>query len=372
MYQRDFLRLLIFYFSFTWLASFSRTILPTHYLAQGLSYKQMIFGTVLTFVSNLFVLLIFKKFTSHQAWILAPFFWFLSILLIIRILNPAQFYFAMLINGLAPIFFFVFYNIAHFKNTPTQNRGESSAIMFTVGPIVSVFAPLASGAVAQINISIFWILTAVFFFVTLYLANMQKNFHLNYSILSAVREIKATRRFIFIEGVWEALVFGIIPVYTLFFIKTPLEYGAFAAYLAAVGVASNLLLGKLSDRLQKRVVFLYPLTIALAIVTLLFPLATADLRLWAILTSAVSFMLPLFWNISTAMVVDSHPNLDLAIPGRELMLVTGRLLGLILAFLSFSIEKTPKYIFIVLGVVMLLYPINLFWNTRIKRIYQYL
>ena len=128
----------------------------------------------------------------------------------------------------------------------------------------------------------------------------------------------------------------------------------------------------MTDKLQKRAIFLYPITMGLAIVTLLFPLATQDLKLWTILVTAVTFLIPLFWNLSFAIVIDSHPNLDLAIPGREIALALGRMLGLFLAFLSFSFEKTPKYIFVVLGLVMLLYPLNLFWNTKIKKTYQYL
>lgn len=372
MYQKGFLKLLIFYFSFVWLLSFSKAILPTHYLAEGLSYKEMMFGNVMIFVGQIFALLSFRKFSSRPAWQLAPLLWLVFILLIIKIVSPAQFYLAMFINGLTLFFFFIYYNIAHFRLTPAQNRGESSAVMFVVGPIINVFAPLLSGELAQINISLLWIGTAISFVISFGMANIQQNFQLTYSLSDALREIRATRNFIFIEGVWEALVFGIIPIYTLFFIKEPLQYGVFAAYLAAMGVISNLLLGRLTDKLQKRSVFLYPLTIALTVITLLFPLAASSLKLWAIAAAAVSFLLPLFWNVSTAMVVDAHPNLDLAIPAREFTLAIGRLTGLLLAFLSFSVEKSPKYIFIVLGIVILLYPLNLYWNTKIKKNFQYL
>ena len=93
---------------------------------------------------------------------------------------------------------------------------------------------------------------------------------------------------------------------------------------------------------------------------------------WIILSGLIQFLIPLFWNTSTAMVIDAHPNLKLAIPGREMMLASGRFLGLLAVYVSFLLEAQPVYIFILLGIVMLLYPLNLFWNVKIKKEYSYL
>ena len=72
------------------------------------------------------------------------------------------------------------------------------------------------------------------------------------------------------------------------------------------------------------------------------------------------------------MVVDLSPNLRLAIPGRELVLVVGRIVGLSLVLLSFIYEQKPFIIFPILGIVMLLYPLSLLWSSKIRRKYRYL
>ncbi|MDD5489174.1 MAG: hypothetical protein PHP25_00640 [Candidatus Moranbacteria bacterium] len=187
-----------------------------------------------------------------------------------------------------------------------------------------------------------------------------------------MREIKSTRWFIFDQGIWEATIFGIIPIFSLFFIKEPLEYGGYLAYLALMAVLANLLLGRFTDKIQKRAIFLYPLTISIAILTFLFVFAVGNIFIWFVLTGLLQFLLPLFWNISTAMVVDSHPNLRLAMPGREYMLASGRIVGLLIAFISFSLEKIPHNVFFILGFVMFLYPVILFWNTKISKRHSYL
>jgi len=374
MFKSSYLKLIVFYTSFIWFVGFSKAILPPYFLSHGLTLNQIIFGAGMSFLGILFLLIIkFSNFIKARlSWQLALLSAFVYILLVINISSYFKFYIASFIYGFATFFFYIFYNIAHFKNTPREKTGHSSAVMFSVGPIVSIGAPLLAGFLAQINFLFVWIFSGVFFLLAAYLARRQNNFPVKYEIRPALKEIRATRSFIFLEGIWEAMIFGIIPVYTLFFIKTSLGYGTFLAYLSLTAVLANLILGKFTDKIQKRIIFLYPLTIIIAVITFLFPLATSNIVFWVIITGALQFFVPLFWNISTAMVIDGHPNLELSIPGREIMLTLGRVLGLGLSFLSFYFEKTPFYIFIFLGFVMLIYPLNLYWKTKFKKQYVYL
>ncbi|KKQ91205.1 MAG: hypothetical protein UT17_C0015G0004 [Candidatus Woesebacteria bacterium GW2011_GWB1_39_10] len=372
MFNKKFLLLFTFYISFVWFTVFGTSILPTHFLAQNLSLQQMMFGTVLRFVAQILLLITLTTFTAKISWRLALVSSLVYILLSIKIYNVPQFYIASFINGFAMFFFFVFYNIAHFENTPRERKGHSSALMFIAPSLIGIIAPLVAGYVAQINLVIIWMVSSTSFLISFYLVSLQKDFQVSYKIKAAIREIKATRMFIFLEGVWEALPFGVIPIYTLFFIKTPFEYGIFLSYLALISIIANFTLGKITDKLQKRTVFLYPLTIIMACTTTLLAFVNSNLASWIILTGIIQFFLPLFWNVSTAMIIDSHSNLQLAIPGRELILAIGRVVGLVMAFLSFTIEKSPYYIFIILGSVLFLYPIVLFWNTKISKTYSYL
>lgn len=82
-------------------------------------------------------------------------------------------------------------------------------------------------------------------------------------------------------------------------------YGVFLSYISLVSITANLTLGKLTDKLQKRVLFLYPLTIIMALVTFTFPFATKNITHWIIVTGIIGFLLPLFWNVSTALLFRS-------------------------------------------------------------------
>lgn len=372
MFNKKFLLLFTFYISYVWFTTFGTSILPAHFLTQHLNLQQMMFGSVLKFVAQVLLLLTLTTFTAKISWRLALISSLIYILLSISIYSTFQFYVASFINGFAMFFFFIFYNIAHFTHTPQEKRGHSSALMFITPSLIGIVAPLLAGYVTQINLILLWIISLISFFVSFYLVRFQENFQISYQIRTAIKEIKATRIFIFLEGIWEAVPFGVIPIYTLYFIKTPLEYGAFLSYLALISVIANFTLGKITDKLHKRTIFLYPLTIIMACTTILFITVKSNLVSWLILTGIIQFLLPLFWNVSTAMVIDTHPNLQLAIPGREFLLAVGRILGLLMAFVSFSVEKSPYFIFIILGLIFFLYPITLFWNTKISKTYSYL
>lgn len=327
---------------------------------------------MLVYVSQCTVMLIWRSLDAKTAWRLSLVTYALSLVAIIHIQSTLQFYVSSVINGISMAFFFVFYNIAHFAKTDQPRTGTSSALMFNVGPVLSLVAPLFAGFLGQQSMMYVWIVSGILLVLTYVQIGVQENFDVHYGIRQALREIRATRVCIFLEGIWEALVLGIIPIYTVYFIKTPLSYGVYVAYLSLVGIVANFLLGHITDKLQKRIVFLYPLTIVLGATTLLFPLATHNLTMWFIVTGCIQFFLPLFWNVSTAMVIDTHKNLLIAIPGREITLATGRILGLLLAAASFALEREPRIIFFVLGGVMLLYPYVLYWNSRVKKTYKYL
>ena len=370
--NKKFIKILSFYAIYSWFASFSSSVLPTHFLEQGIDYNQMIFGKFLVFGSPLILLLFLKNFRSKIAWRLAPICYLMFVLLSIRILGSTQFYIASVFAGFSLFFFYVFYNVAHFANTQKEKTGHSSALMFSVGPVINIVAPLASGYIASVSLTWLWILAILSFAVCLFFAEKQENFTVSYTIKGALREIKTTRLFILIEGVWGAVPFALIPIFTLYFIKEPLPYGAYLAYLSLVAVVANILFGKFTDKIQKRSIFLYPITIITALFTFLLYFAINDLYLWIIATSLLQFVLPLFWNLSTSLVIDAHTDLKLAIPAREIILSLGRMVGLLLACASLTVEKIPQNIFILLGIILLFYPTLLLWNTKVKKKYSYL
>ena len=352
-----------------WANAFGKTILPVYYLSRGIQFIQMAVGILILFGTQLVCLLLFRNVRAKLLWKISIISSALFIVLIINITNIWQFYLAYILSGIYMFSYWTAFNIAYFRETPKEKTGLGSAIMFSMFPFLGIIAPPLAGFFMQLHPIMFWLLAIAFFCIAYIFIDKTEDFSLHYSLRSVLSEIRAMRIPLFLEGIWEGLVNAVIPIYTLYFINTPLGYGAYAAYLSITGIAANLFLGKTSDRIQKRVIFLYPLTIVIAFITFLFPLATGNLLYWIILTGIINFLLPLFWNISTVLFVDTHPDLATSIPGREIMLSSGRIVGMVLVILSFILESSPTIIFYLLGCVMLLYPIYIYWVSIHKKRY---
>ncbi len=363
--------LFLLFIAYTWFQKFGTSVLPSYFLASGLSLSRQMLGIFFGFAGEAFLLLNLQKFSAKMAMFLGIIATFVNLLLIMTIKSDLQFYLASAIGGCSTYLFAVVYYIAHFDNTKKENRGVSSALLFVIPTLIGFAAPLVAGFVLQIDRTLLWIMSGLSFLVSIYLVKFQADFKIEFTLKHAIMELKATRVLLFIEGIWETLMFGVIPIYTLFFIKTPLGYGTFLAYVSLVSVIANLTLGKITDKLKKRFIFLYPVTIILGLTTIFFVFATKNINIWIVAVSVIQFFVPLFWTLATALVVDTHSDLRVALPGREFVLGCGRMLGLMVAFISFSYEKSPYFLFIFLGLAMLCYPVAMYWNSKIFKTSTY-
>jgi hypothetical protein len=368
--RKRFFNLIIFYTSYVWFKSFSGSVLIPHYHHQGILQKQMIIGDVLYFLSAITVNLLLRKIYSRKSWQLSLIISMISILLIANIKTIQQYYLSNLVVGSTIVFFYVIYNISHFKLTPKHRTGLSSAIFFSLAPMVSLVAPMLAGFIANFNYLYIWILSTCFFIISFLQSNRQYNFEVKYKI--SFKEVKPTLVFIILQSLWEPLIVTVIPIFSLFFIQSPLYFGVYMSYLSLMSIIANLTLGKLTDKLQKRIIFLYPLTITMALATFLFPQALTKISWWLIITGVIQFCAPLFWNLTTSMFIDTTKDIETGFVTRELILSTGRMISIILIAVNFYFQPKPTYIFYYLGFIMLLFPATLFLHTKITKRYNYL
>lgn len=324
----------------------------------------MVFGSAIAYIVPVAILLLSQTVRNLVWWRWAVCLAFASLLLIIRVEHIGQFYLFNLLIGSNTALFFVPYNIAHFRLTPSHRTSFSSGIMFGVYPVIGIIAPLAAGWLAQTDYRYIWLLSAFFFLTAFLLVKRQTPIKFSLDLKRDFDYLRPTRPIVFLQGIWETVIFGLIPIFTLYFITTPLAYGSFLAYLSLTAAGAGLILGLLSDKLKNRLAFLYPLTILMALVTFIFPMALKSLPFWLIVTGIIQFLAPMFWNFSTAYFVDRQPDHERAMPMRELILNLGRVAGLFLAWINFAFQSPPTLIFYFLGAVMLLYPLVLLYNTK--------
>ena len=368
MRSKSYIILLTFYSLFIWFYTFSYSVLPTHLLSQGLTLQQLVSGQLVRFAAQLLIIPLLIFLSSRVSWLLGITCSLLYIVLSIKIFSFNQFLIASIFSGFYVTLFYVFYNIAHFRNTPKQRTGFSSSLMFVIPIIIGIITPVIAGFLKLSSSRLVWLLSLVFFFITIYLIRFQKDFKIKFNLINVLLEIKTTRFYLILEGFWESLIFGFIPIYTLFFLKTPVEYGLFLSYVAIISAAASLFLGHYTDKIKKRKIFIYPVTVILSITTLLFYLAVNNLIIWLIIVGITHFFVQFFWILMTAFVVDVNDNIETLMVGREICLAFGKFIGLIFVYLSFIYEQKPLILFFILSGAMLTIGIKLFRDKNFKAI----
>lgn len=362
-------KLIVFLAACLWFSSFARAIIPPHILSQGITFRHMALGSFLTFATQTILFFLHQSFRAKRAWTIAI--WTSAIVVFgqVRIFTPYQFYAVSIVNGIGLYYYWIPYNIAYFQNTHSRNLGRNAGLMFSIYPLINIIAPPLAGVIATVSTPVVWILSLLFFAASAWTLKPLEDFPVRFSIVAALKGIHHTRVLLVLEGIWEAILFSLIPIYTLTFLKTPLSYASFNGYLALAGASAGLVLGRMTDKRGKRAFLLAPIVGIMTITTLLFPAANASFLIWMILTGTLSLIIPIFWNVTTAVTIDLHPKLSLVIPGRELCLAFGRSVGLFLAVISFSYEPKPTYIYPVLTFVLIVYLGYLYWVKNVGKSY---
>lgn len=370
MNNQKFKSLLILYAAYSWFGKVSSSIIPAYLLGQGITVNQMFLANALEFIPMLLVLLFVRIHSAKLSWRLAIISGLLATISVVSIHFSFQVYFTYIFAGISLALFFVYYNIGHFLYTPKGKTGVSGGIMYAVSPAIAIFAPLIAGSLAASHINYLWLICLLSFGLAYALTYKQVDFKIAYRLKHSLDTIRAVRIPILLEGIWEAVIWGFIPISTLHFISSPVGYGKYIAFLSLVGTIAGLLLGHYSDKLGKRSFLLTPISVILAIATIGLIFGLKSFTMWIIVTSLIQFMIPIFWNITTALMVDQNLDLKVAFPAREIILAFGRLLGLAFTYIC-VINSQINLLLIVLALVILALPAYLYYKSIITKQFVY-
>jgi hypothetical protein len=371
MNNHKFTSLLMLYVSYAWFLRVSGSIVPAYLHGTGTTINELLVANALQFVPMILVLVFLRVNSAKTAWRLAITLGLMAVISVINVSSVVNVYLTYIFGGASLALFFVYYNIGHFLYTPKNKTGVSGGVMFAVSPIISIFAPLLAGTLAVTNINYLWAVAAVSFLVAYILTYPVHDFQVKYRVSQSLQAIASTRVPVFIEGIWEAVLFAVIPVLTLNFISGTAEYGQYLSYLAVVGTVAGLVIGRYTDDSGRRSYLLLPISLILSTLTLLLIPAQRSLTLWIVITSLIQMIIPIFWNIMTALVVDQGGDLKVVFPGREIVLAFGRLIGLSLT--SILIYYNFTYLALIfLATTILTLPLYLHYQSKTMKRFIYL
>src|SRR3989344_6013036 len=352
----------IYFFFFTYMASmyFAQTLIVFWLYENGFDFSELLIWSLIQYLVAFVGILFFPKRSMSAK---ASIFWgilfsALQVLVVIKIFGTYQIYLAGLFSGLNVIFFWIPYNIMHFKFSKEESRGLHSGIYYLVTPIIGITLQPLAGIVAE-----------KFGFETMFLIGVSSYIVpivLLYFLPPFVYEINVRNYFFenkfnwptFFQGTMSRINYSLIPIFTLFFVSTPRQFGNFFGYLALMTAIASIINGHISDKMKNRKTFFYVFS-SLAVTSFL-PLGFAENSYyWHIFAGIGSLSISLASPFWLTFNIDYYKDIGIerTMALRELFLNIGYFATLMIGLLVFYFTTSPKVSLITVSAICLFLPV---------------
>ncbi len=222
--------------------------------------------------------------------------------------------------------------------------------------MLNVFLPAAAGFIARDFgfRALFFSAAAINILALVFVKRTGKDRLLHFDIKKALKNTEGVRTLNMLEGIFEGILWTAVPLATISFITAEVDYGLFFSYLGLFGALAAVVLARMSDRLKRRTLFIYPTVMLLGISTILAAFSNT-LILWAIANAAIAFIWALVAPFQVAVVLDKSKNLVDAMASREFFMNLGRVMGGFAAIVSLILFGLSEYSLVAAGITMFLY-----------------
>lgn len=259
--------------------------------------------------------------------------------------------------ALALVFYWIPINYVFFHTSSASTNALDSSVYMASSGFLSIFVPLA-GALVIKHGGFSWLfgLTALLYLIPLFFAARKISpVTITLPLRDGIREFKRLRTITFLEGSLQFFVATVIPIYTLLFLNTELQFGSFLGYLGLLGSIAAFLFSYHSDKTQKRLGYLTFLFAAMALCSLLFIFIDA-VSSWLIVVGLFTMLSTISSPLRLAVSLDVK-KADLHFwKVRELFLNIGRFVTLCIAMIFFYLQLYWP-VFVMFGMIYLLYPL---------------
>ncbi len=339
---------------------FAQTLLVFWIFKNGFGFSDLIIFYLISYVVALFFIFLFPhyKFKSKNSILYGAIFSAFSVLVLIKIFNPTQLYLSAIFSGLNIIFFWIPYNIMHFKYSDEEKRGRHSGIYFLATPIIGITLQPLTGIVAEkFGFEVMFLIGILLYSVPIFLIRYLPQFEWDLNIKKEFLALKFNFS-TFFQGITSRVSWTLIPIFTLFFIKTPSQFGRFFGYLALVTAIASVINGHISDKMKNRRYFFYFFS-SLAVLSFL-PLAFVENSYcWGIFAGISSLCLSLANPSWLTFNLDYYKELGVekSIVLREVFLNLGYFFNLFLVSLIFYFTSSTKISLLVISILCCLLPV---------------
>lgn len=339
---------------FSAIVDFVWAFMPMYFLNHGYSILQLFFYEAVFYAFPVLVLPLFKKINLRTA---IGFALALQILCLTVIASPLpvswQFIIAGGLRGSALGFFWASLQTGYYEFAQSHKRAVHSANLNMIGPLMDMVLPALSGLFIQhssihTSVLIGLVITSIAFLCTLGLPS----YTVQTPRTTYTKNFKGLRAFFFFEGGIRTATISLIPLLSLAYFKRPEQLGFFLSYLGIFGAISSLIVAYFSDKINRRRVFLRPITLIICI-GLTAAILTKNSVQWIFATGLFAFFMQLLMPLSSAAAFDRHHTTETLWFAREFYYNVGRtsvmLFAIVMAWFEMEIFALIGPIFMALG-----------------------
>ena len=338
----------------------SQTLIVFWLYKSGFGFSDLIIYNLIIYIIALgcIVFLPKIKMSAKKAIFLGTVQSLLITLVLIKIYSPFQLYLSAIFSGLNIIFFWIPCNTMFFKFSSENKRGTNSGMYFLVTPIIGVTLQPLTGILAEkFGFELMFFVGVFSYIIPLVLLKFLPDFEWDFDIKGEFTKIKFNWSTLF-QGATSRISYSLIPIFSLFFLKTPKQFGNFFGYLAIIAAIASIFNGYISDKIKNRKTFFYFFT-SLAVISFL-PLSFVnDIYYWGIFAGICSLSMSLAYPFWLTFNLDFYKEegVGKTMILRELFLNLGYVFTMLVVFLVFYFTLSTKISFTVITFICFLMPI---------------
>lgn len=339
---------------------FSQTLLVFWLSKNGFGFSDIIIFYLISYVVALVSIFLFSriKIKLKESIFFGVLLSILSVVILMKISNISQLYISGILTGLNVIFFWIPYNIMHFRYSSENRRGLNSGIYFLITPIIGItLQPIAGIVAEQFGFIAMFLIGTTLYILPIFLILFLPDFEWSLDVRKEFKENKFNWS-IFFQGFSSRVNYSLIPLFTLFFIHTPRAFGNFFGFLAIVAAIASLINAYISDRLKSRKVFFYIFSSVVVISFLPLAFITKS-YLWGVFAGITSLCISLVNPFWLTYSLDNYKQIGVekTMIIREVFLNSGYCIAFLIALSVFYFTSSTKMSLLIVSFTACLLPI---------------
>ncbi len=352
-------------FKIWWLGSFYIflssglfTTLYIYFIRRHVSFQQILYVEFLSvFIITLAILIKHKWHTQYSLY----FSFVCAAVAVFSLFLPLPTIYLLPIYGvishLGTVFFYVIFTILFFSSGKEDKNLQHTTFYWAIMIISGIIGPLIGGFIlAKLSIFYFALVAFVILGILFYLIRYVPVKVFTLTTHDLFNSIRGFRKINLLDGALHKVGLMTITLMSLRFIDDEFDFGKYLSLVSMVALIFSFRTAKISDRINRRMIFIWPLSIGAAVTTTALYFVN-DFYLYvilALLLKALTVMVePMRTNILKDRADKNNPIIWIS---REFYLNTGRtIFWLMTAILWYFGQQS--ILFIIMGLLYLLFPI---------------